>query len=617
MLFAFIVASTLFPASQDPSRPSTPSIPPANDHRTEAEPSCVRPALERALAHVHRFELRCLELGLLGELGRPNPRVFERATEELVAFLEGSERDLFPGLGAFAFSTKDATLQQIIECGRYHAGFRAFERALREDPHMGPADVLAGLSDAMLTAPPRSGSEQAQRFWTRGREQRRLAPLGPGSFCYVAWGALVTPKFWASRGRAAREKFISTVLRRIPATEIQSWTCQRVLQIPLAWTDDRPARGIATARALTRGELGFTAADQDWMTETRTAILSGEPIETEAGAERIEEWSRTMLDRILRERGAALIADERLRRGTLAERKRYWSDLANERPFEDFRAAFLAELYTIAAGADAFPRSDRMIALEEKEAARTLTDAERAELAGSRRRLDTARCDLVGHMAKMLATNAGEIHYAAAAAVLAGPAEHALVTVGAPAERETALAHGWVQLGVTPSPQSIWVVEAHLQGSAPIPRRGVQAIVGMLSLHKPPGWEGTMDAAFQSDDRAAREIAIANPGWMSEERYGAEFDRLLGDLSNEGLSADERSSLRACLIASLADESQPAGRSRLLKSFEDGLWSESAGEGSWVHATSRATRRRVLARLSEEERREFVERGLVSGGVFD
>ena len=618
MYSILIAASSLAAPSQDITDPLPPPRPPAvHDQRTEAAPTVLCPALERALDSVHDFELKCLDLGLLRDDGQPNPRVFQRMTDELTRFLEHGERGVFPGIGAFAFPGEEASLQQIIECGRYHAGYRAFQNARSEDPKLGPADLLAGLEDGALTGPPRRGSDRALRLWKRGLEQERLAPLGPGSFCYVAWGALMTPEFWTTEAGHSREEFIAAILHTIPVTDTQSWMCQRVLRTPLEWTDDQPGRGAASARATSRGTLGFSAQNQTWMVAARTTILSGDTIESSASRGRLEDWSRTMLDRILRERGSVLVADEELRRGTLLDRQRYWTDLANERAFEDFRAAFLDEIYAISAGADDFPRSERMVLLEKSEAAGTLTDAESAELQGLRRQRTSAQYQLVGYMAAMLATNAGGLHYAAAASVLAGPAERVLSTIGTSADRDAALGRGWIQLGITSSPQSIWVVEGHLEGSAPIPRRGVQAIVGMLSMHKPPGWEGTMDAVFESGDRSAREIAIANPGWMSEDRYATEFDRLVESLADETMGGDERSSLRACLIASLADSSQPAGKSRLLKTFSDGRWKESRGANSWAHATGPATRRRVLARLTQRERRDLVAKGLAPASLFE
>jgi hypothetical protein len=169
---------------------------------------------------------------------------------------------------------------------------------------------------------------------------------------------------------------------------------------------------------------------------------------------------------------------------------------------------------------------------------------------------------------------------------------------------------------MTPSPQALWVVGDHLEGSAPIPRRGVQAIVAMLQVHRPAGWELTMDAAMKSADPAAQQAAIANPAWMGEERFEAEYRRLTERASDPATDPVERGRLRCCLISSLADTSHGVGRALLLESFEAGHWRTLDGPGSWAATTDPRTRSRILGRLSEGDRRSLIERGLAPAGLF-
>ena len=97
------------------------------------------------------------------------------------------------------------------------------------------------------------------------------------------------------------------------------------------------------------------------------------------------EWTATMLDRVLRDRGTVVDADAWMRRGTLAERRRFWTDLASTSAFPDLHAAMLDELTALANGEVGLAGDARIAELRAVELPRWRERAERAEAATARR----------------------------------------------------------------------------------------------------------------------------------------------------------------------------------------------------------------------------------------
>lgn len=592
-------------------------------------PEGLRPSLGRALERVHRFERACLELGLLGRDGAVAPSAFEGADDaqldRITEFLrEGTLREgepgVYPGAAAFAFGERGAPLEQLVECGRYHAGWAAARDAIAADPGLAPEHALAALTDAVLTARPLEGSEDALRFAGVASEQRRFAPLGNGGLCFVVWGLLHEPSFWEREGIAAgaRADLIHAIVSRGPTTELATWTATRTLRPPLVWDEERPGRGVVFSAAAPRGRVGFSARDEAFVRAVRDRVVRGElPAESGPGERRLRAWCATMLHWILTERGTALAADEAMRRGTLDERKQYWTDLARRVSFDDFRAAYVDELVALGSRAEGLGDTRRIAALEALAETGELDPAEAEELARLRADAERGRTRLARHMGDLLVQSGGAEHYAAVAATLAGPTESLLADLAPDVARAHWLGDAWVRLGLTPSEQSTWVVEDHLDGLGPLPAYGLESLVMSTASWALPGAEVTLDRVLAEGDLSARSAAVANPRWMTEERFEAEWRRLARDHDGADAAPGDRSKARVALITSLGGREGEGARRLLLESFEAGRWRDPADPGCWWNLDVAGSRDRVLSLLSPEDRRGLVERGLGPAALLD
>jgi len=603
-----------------------------------ALPEGLRPSLARAVEGVHRFERACLDLGLLGPDGAVDPAAFEGADDarldEITEFLREGAEGVYPGAGAFAFGERGAPLEQLVECGRYHAGWRAARRALSEDPGLTPVHALAALSDDVLSSPPLEGSAAALRFAERASSQRRFAPLGNGALCFVVWGLLHEPAFWEREGvpRGARSDLVHAVVRMGPTSELATWTATRVLRPPLALREGRAARGVAFTAGEDRGRVGFTERDEAFVRDLRDRIVRGQvpvrtgpdgvgPVLASAPTEkRLRAWCATMLHWILSERGTVLAADEEMRRGTFDERVQYWTDLARRVSFDDFRAAYVEELVALGSRAEGLGDAARIAELEARaESLATeggLGPEEAAELEQLRLEAERARTRLVRHMADLLVQSGGTDHFAAVAATLAGPTESLLADIAPHTARAHWLGDAWIRLGLTPSEQATWVLDDHLDGVGPLPDYGLESLVMSTAAWALPGAEASLGRILADGDLGARSAAVANPGWMSEERFETEWRRLARDHAADGADPVGRSKARVSLVLSLAQRSDGTARRLLLESFEEGHWRDPSDPGCWSHCLVGASRERLFGVLSPEERRGLVERGLAPPGLI-
>lgn len=609
-----------------------------------ALPDGLRPSLARAIDGVHRFERACLDLGLLGPDGAVDPSAFEGADDarldEITEFLREGVEGMYPGAGAFAFGERGAPLEQLVECGRYHAGWLAARRALGEDPELTPAHALAALADDVLSAPPLEGSEAAQRFAERASSQRRFAPLGNGGLCFVVWGLLHEPAFWGRGGLPsnAREELIHAIVTMGATSELATWTATRVLRPPLARRDDRPGRGVAFSAGEDRGRVGFTERDEAFVRRVRDRILRGEMPARPAGdagssgdtgnsrttgaagaapgpsEKRLRAWCATMLHWILSERGTVPTADDAMRRGTFDERVQYWTDLARRVSFDDFRAAYVDELVALGSRAEGLGAAERIAELEALAESRAadggLGPDEAAELERLRLDAERARTRLVRHMADLLVQSGAADHFAAVAATLAGPTESLLADIAPHTARAHWLGDAWIRLGLTPNEQATWVLDDHLDGVGPLPDYGLESLVMSTASWSLPGAEATLGRVLSEGDLAARSAAVVNPGWMSEERFESEWRRLARDHDAEGADPVASSKARVSLVLSLAQRDDAAARRLLLESFEEGRWRDPSDPRCWSNVLFGASRDRVLGALSPEERQGLVDRGL-------
>lgn len=595
--------------------------------RTPALPAApLRPELAAAARAVHAFERRCFALGLYTPAGTVHPRPFPRDAPEdhpVRAFLlEGGPVEggaAFPGWAGFAFDGESPTLEHLLECGRYDAGYAAASALLEAAPDLDPRELLRALADEVITAADPAADELGARLHVIASRQRRLAPLGNGSLAYVAWGLLMQPAPWERREgdeRLGREAFVSSVLARGATSEVSSWVAERVLQPPLAWTEERAGRGIAMARGRSRGRIGFTEADQALLEGlARDPRVDGSsPAISEA---RLQEWVATMLDRVLRDRGTSMDADARMRRGSLAERRRYWSDLAVTSSFPDLHAAAVEELHALSTGSAMLPGAERLLALRDAAAVGPLTEEEAEELASLERDVRAARTALARHLLAVVTDAAGPDRVARMTASLAGELHEALGGVGTPRLRERLLGEAWRRLSWTNSEQGLWVVRDHLDGLAVLEGSAASAMISGLVIHRRDGADALLAEVCRRGGVLERGAAVANPQWMTGEAFGRDVGGLMERTADRALAPFERQRLRLDVLSALGRWEGPEADRLLRQSFEQGLWSEEAGPDSWSRTARGPWLDRVLARVGEAERAELVERGLVPAALFE
>ncbi len=607
----------------------------------------VRTSLIDAVSLVHRFDWHCIELGLYKPNGALNMGALSRDAgpdHPIVRFLEHGEAPvaagavmpaggfrrsaIYPGVRGFHFPGMPPSLDELLECTRYHLGYKAARAAFASDPELQPGHVLALLAEDCLMAPPIEGSAEAAQLHKRSVAQQRFAVLGNGSFCYVAWGVLQLDEFWEHEDEGAREIFIQEVLSLGTQSDALTWMCLRVLNPPLIPTDQQPARGVARPFDPHRGVIGFTDGHQSFVQGVRRELAShwaaDPPVRAaecrRASLPRLGAWSSVMLDRILRERGTLESADAALRNGSMDERILYWRALARSASFEVFNAAYLDELTRMTSGTDEVPGAARMKELEAIALERPLLAAEQAELSTLKDRAKSLRVALIGELGNLLVMSGGPLHVAAVAATLAGPTEAILaegcgIVPGGPM-RATVLGNAWIRLALVPSDQSVWVVGDHLGGAMVLPEYALDSMVGLLGVHRPPGYDGILDEVLQSDSVGMQSRAIMNPNWMDEERFRTEFTRLLDTVRSGAVAAGEREEIRLRLAGALARRSDGAGRDLLLRTFEDGLWKP--GAAGWGHRLSKGPwAAQLWAKLKPGDRADLIQRGLAPRDLFD
>lgn len=611
-------------------------------------------SLIEGLARVHRFDRHCVDLGLYRADGTLNSGALPRganADHPLLRFLEhghvpGDEGSGFsyPGLRGFHFPDVPPSLGELLECTRYHEGYLGAVEAFRSDPSLRPADLLAMLDEPCLMGEPAQGSPWAKRLHRRSLKQNRFSILSNGSFCYLAWGFVQLDDFWQSAGEGSKEGFIRDVLRLAVTSDVSTWMCQRVLYPPLMPTEMEPGRGVARPFDAHRGVIGFTDEHRHFVQGVKGRLLSAnssaqssapstappttfagrgpsdDGIAMEASLPRLRAWAAVMLDRIVREQGTQEAADAALRTGSMEERLQYWRLLARKAPFEAFNSAYVEELMRMAADRDQLPGAERWLELQGLAAVRELTPEEKIECQRLESTTHRMRIAMIQELGGLLVSAGGSLHVAAVAATLAGPTEEVLseaegLVPGGPA-RATILGNAWTELGLVASDQSIWVLEDHLGGTLKLPDYALDPMVGLLSVHRPPGFEGLMDRVLESESAVMRSRAIMNPNWMDEDRFRTEFGRLMTVAGKNASGAAAQGQLRLNLIGALGRRSDGAGRELLLKTFEDGHWkpgpngwSEGLSDGPWLNE--------VWAKLKPSEQADLVQRGLAPAGLFN
>ena len=590
-------------------------------------PSKLSSPLVRAIEAVHAFERDCFARGLLTPSGTVNPRPLPRgapADHPLhLHLLEGGSVDGaadFPGYEGFAFQGESPTLAHLIECGRYHAGHVAAEVLLREAPRFDPRELLAALAEEEIRAPRPGAGELSARLHSIATEQRRLAPLNRGSLAYVAWGLLMHPAAWEREDddvRMARDDFVAAVLARGATSEVSSWVAERVLQPPLAWTDARPGRGVALARGRSRGPFGFTADDQGFLAGLRAELAAAGEVST-AGIPRarLQEWNATMLDRVLRDRGTTVEADARMRRGTLAERRRFWTDLASISAFPDLHAAVLDELAALANGEADLAGSGRIDALRAAAATRALSDEEASELRALERSARAEGTALARHLLTTVTAAGGPANVAALATSLCGELREVLGGFGTPGLRERLMGEAWRRLSWTDSEQGLWVVRDHLEERLTLEPGAASAMITGLVIHRRDGADALLAEVCQRGGALERGAAVANPQWMEPQDYAREVGSLLSRTVDPALDPRERERLRLDVLSAIDRWDGPEAHALLLQSFEDGLWSARAGRDSWSRTARGPWLDSVLALIGAEARTDLVARGLVPAGLF-
>ncbi|MEO1697090.1 MAG: hypothetical protein AAFU73_07335 [Planctomycetota bacterium] len=605
--------------------PARPPVPATQEQARAAvePPACsdlpagLHPAVARALGPVHAFERRCIELGIIGPGGAldetPAFGADDARFESLRSFLSGDD-EVFPGVSAFRSDGAPTTLQDIVACGRFHAGWRG-ARALADDPSVNGDVLLRALEADVVTAEPIEGSEDAVRMHRRALEQGAFAPLGNGGVTCVVWGALVDGGFWteARGGAAARAGVLHRILER--GANGDGWARRAALEtlvLPLAWNEVQPGRGVAGSSPRARGTLGFTAQDQRLAVELRDGLLA---VDATADADALDErrarleYAAVMLQRILRDRGTVLAADEALRRGSLPERLQFWRDLARRSSFEDFRAAYLDELVAVGVRADGLGDAARIAELRSR--ADDLSDAEMQELARLERAADVQRRGLVAAMGDLLVDRGGPLHFAAVASTLAGPTEALLAAVVPEANRNNVLGGAWRRLALQSSEQCHWIVEDRLEGTIELPDYGYETMVMSAASHALPGADAVLTRVLEEGSLTERAAAITNPGWLDADRFEAAWRDLDGDFG-EARGANTRARVRVawCLVGALGRRPPAERRPLLLESFERGRWRDTDSPDCWWNLDLGGSRDRMLEVLGPAERASLVERGL-------
>ncbi|MEC8513109.1 MAG: hypothetical protein VX015_13280 [Planctomycetota bacterium] len=590
-------------------------------------PAPLPAALVRAAEAVHAFERDCFERGLLTPSGTVNPRPLPQGVSEEhplhVHILEGGRVDGaadFPGYEGFAFQGESPTLAHLIECGRYHAGHAAAAELLGEAPGFDPGELLAALADEMICASDPGASELSARLHSIATEQRRLAPLNRGSLAYVAWGLLMHPEAWDRADddvRMTRDAFVAAVLARGATSEVSSWVAERVLQLPLAWTDERPGRGVALARGRSRAPFGFTARDQAFLEGLRAAFASDPAISAPGMPRaRLVEWNATMLDRVLRDRGTIVDADARMRRGTLAERRRFWTDLASASSFPDLHAAVCDELALLANGEAGLAGAARIAELRAAAAIRALSGAEAGELDALERSARTEGAALARHLLMTVTAAGGPENVAALATSFSGELGEALGDFGTPQLRERLMGEAWRRLSWTDSEQGLWVVRDHLEQRVVLEPRAASAMITGLVIHRREGADVLLAEVCQRGGALERGAAVANPQWMEPESYSLEVGSLLSRTVDPELAPKERAQLRLDVLSAIDRWDGPEAHALLLRSFEEGLWSARAGGDSWSRTARGPWLDSVLALIGTEARTDLVARGLAPATLF-
>ena len=590
-------------------------------------PASPSAALSRATEAVHAFERDCFAWGLLTPSGTVNPRPLPQSApwdHPLHArLLKGGRVDGsadFPGYEGFAFEGESPTLAHLIECGRYHAGHAAAGELLGQAPRFEPGVLLAALADEVICAPDPGADEMSARLHSIATEQRRLAPLGRGSLAYVAWGLLMRPAAWEREegdARMTREAFVAAVLARGATSEVSSWVAERVLQPPLAWTDERPGRGVALPRGRSRGLFGFTSGDQSFLEGLRAELASAVEVPaSKMPRARLVEWTATMLDRVLRDRGTAVDADAWMRRGTLAERRRFWTDLASTSAFPDLHEAVLDELTALANGGVGLAGDARIAELRAAAALRPLSSAEASELEALERSARSDGAALARHLFVTLTAAGGPGNVAALATSLSGELVGALGNFGTPELRERLMGEAWRRLSWTDSEQGLWVVRDHLEERLVLAPGAASAMITGLVIHRREGADVLLADVCRRGGALERGAAVANPAWMEPGSFSREVGSLFSRTVDPELAPMERARLRLDVLSAIDRWDGPEAHDLLLRSFEEGLWSERAGGDSWSRTARGPWLDRVLALVGAEARMDLVARGLAPAALF-
>lgn len=632
-------ATAAFQTGHPPEAPPSVDPEPSGGRRAVASSagSALEPRLLAALDRIHGVDRACLSLGILGLDGGVAGDLLGGLADEdrealEVVLLEGRE-GVFRGALAFDFGDGGAALEEWVECIRYDAAAEAAAALTAAAPAMVPGVVLDRLRDDFLTAEPVEGSELALALHGIGQAQGRFAPLGNGASCYLAWGLLWQDTYWegqdAARGVPAgtsRDDFVGAVLDMSGASELALLMSLRVLQAPLPVGDEFPGRGIAFPQTRVRGKLGFSAAHQAFVTGIRAELageLAADPRRprvtirgVELDARAVGEWAAEMLGRILRDRGTVAEADAVMRRGSLAERLTYWSDLERSASFEAFREAYLDELALIAAAADELPGQGRVDELLGVLEVRDLTEAETRELEALQRTLRDGRRRMVQALGQLLIRSGGQVHFAAVAQALAGPTEELLANFCAPQERRNLFGRNWITLASGAGAQAGWVLEDHLSGARTLPRYGIDTLLMNVSGRAAPHEMGTLRRFLDEGSAVERASVLCNGDWVGDAEFRVAYGRLRRDEGNVARSRAERDQLGWAMMGAITTRRGPLARELLLESFREGRWKADRGPLSWAHRPRCRELERLLGTLDEAERAALVERGLAPPGLF-
>ena len=115
---------------------------------------------------------------------------------------------------------------------------------------------------------------------------------------------------------------------------------------------------------------------------------------------------------------------------------------------------------------------------------------------------------------------------------------------------------------------------------------------------------------------------MANPAWMEPGSFAREVGSLLSRTvdpepgSSLALAPMERARLRLDVLSAIDRWDGPEAHDILLRSFEQGLWSERAGVDSWSRTARGPWLDRVLALVGAEARMDLVARGLAPTALF-